>query len=162
MDAIITETFGNKLRLRASGILIKDNTILLVGHKRLGREELLWAPPGGGVQFGEELSLCLQREFREETCLEVEIGGLLFVNEYLEPPLHAVELFFEIKDYKGLLQVGVDPEMPETQQIIKEVKFVPFQEIKAQPSIYHSIFTEVDTLEELKNLKGYHKNINIP
>jgi 8-oxo-dGTP diphosphatase len=108
------------------------------------------------------LEECLRREFKEETNLQIEVGQLLFVNEYLELPLHAIELFFEIKSYSGELKIGQDPEMSPESQIIQNVRFVPFEEIKrSDPSSYHSIFQKINTLAEIKKLNGYHKNINL-
>lgn len=162
MNEKIIEAFGNKLRLRVSGILLRDKEILLVSHKSIGKTDILWAPPGGGMHFGEPVEECLKREFREETNLEVKVGSLLFVNEYLEGPLHAIELFFEISDYSGELEIGHDPEMSPEAQIIQNVRFVSFEEIKkSDPLSFHSIFQNINTLAELKNLKGYYKNINL-
>jgi 8-oxo-dGTP diphosphatase len=162
MNEKIIEAFGNKLRLRVSGILVRDNEILLVSHKSIGKTDTLWAPPGGGMHFGEPVEECLKREFLEETNLEVKVGPLLFVNEYLEGPLHAIELFFEISDYSGELKIGHDPEMSPAAQIIQNVRFVSFEEIKrSDPLSFHSIFQNINTLAELKNLKGYYKNINL-
>lgn len=162
MNEKIIDAFGNKLRLRVSGILIQNNEILLVSHKSIGKTDILWAPPGGGLHFGEPLEECLRREFKEETNLQIEVGQLLFVNEYLELPLHAIELFFEIKSYSGELKIGQDPEMSPESQIIQNVRFVPFEEIKrSDPSSYHSIFQKINTLAEIKKLNGYHKNINL-
>ena len=53
IQSAITNTFGNKLRLRVSGIYIKNDEILLVKHKSINKEGILWAPPGGGMEFGE-------------------------------------------------------------------------------------------------------------
>jgi hypothetical protein len=48
----------------------------------------------------------LKREFLEETQTDITIGEMLFVNEFLEPPLHAIELFLRLKSHmekpKGL------------------------------------------------------------
>lgn len=160
--ATITEVFGNKLRLRVSGILIHNDSILLVEHKSIGKTTILWAPPGGGLQFGEDAETCLIREFKEETNLEVSVGKLLFVNEYLEPPLHAIELFFEIIKFSGELVKGTDPEMTELDQIIKNVKFITIDEIKSNnPLEFHSIFQKISNLHDFNLLSGYYKNSSL-
>jgi 8-oxo-dGTP diphosphatase len=54
-----------------------------------------------GLQYGESVNEALKREFLEETQTEITIGEMLFVNEFLEPPLHAIELFFKVEITQG-------------------------------------------------------------
>jgi len=68
----------------------------MASHHSLGESGILWAPPGGGMDFGQSVEENLTREFREETGLKVEVKRFLFINEFLAVPLHAVELFFEV------------------------------------------------------------------
>jgi 8-oxo-dGTP diphosphatase len=92
----IIRNFGNRLRLRVCGLCIQDDKVLLVKHKSLGEKGYLWAPPGGGVNYGESVEEALKREFLEETGLEINISRFLFVSEYLDVPLHALELLFKL------------------------------------------------------------------
>ncbi len=148
----IKNVFGEKLRLRVSGICIENDTILLVKHIGIGKSKFLWAPPGGGLSFEETVDECLKREFLEETGLTIEIKEMLLVNEYFEHPLHAVELFFLVEKIGGELIKGVDPEMDEAKQIITEVRFVPFSEIKeTETDSFHSLF------ETFKNKSDFDK-----
>lgn len=153
----IIATFGHRLRTRVSGICIRNDEILLIKHLSVGKSDILWAPPGGGMQFGETADACLKREMLEECGLTVEMGKLLFVYEYLDHPLHAIELFFEITDMKGELQKGFDPELDHSSQIITEVRWMPFQEIKSLPQEqFHGILHKVNSASELLALNGYH------
>ncbi|MFA6814131.1 MAG: NUDIX domain-containing protein [Candidatus Pacebacteria bacterium] len=52
----------------ASGVLIVDQRVLLLKHKKLGT----WLTPGGHVEEGEFLYQAAEREFFEETGLKVE------------------------------------------------------------------------------------------
>ena len=70
-------------------------------HDSLGETGILWAPPGGGMEFGQSVRDNLKREFREETGLTTEIIRYLFINEFLKPPLHAIEIFLEVKRDRG-------------------------------------------------------------
>lgn len=150
----VTAIFGNKVRVRVCGICIQENKILLVNHRGLNNSDNFWSPPGGGLQFGESLIQTLQREFKEETGLAVETGNFLFVNEHIGLPLHAIELFFEVRITGGTLTKGRDPEMQE--QIIKEVKFMPFEEVVNKPiSHVHSLFRYCVSAQEILSLKGY-------
>ncbi len=59
-----------------SGLLISNDAVVLVGRGGRGGETV-WAPPGGKVEPGESLQQAVEREFAEETCLEVEATGLV-------------------------------------------------------------------------------------
>ena len=90
----VRKLYGNRLRLRVCGLYREADQLLMVRHRSIGPTDTFWCPPGGGSQFGETATEALVREFLEETGLEVEIGNMLFVNEFMQPPLHALELFF--------------------------------------------------------------------
>lgn len=156
----IHEQYGNKLRLRVSGICFENESILLVKHIGVGRTPFLWAPPGGGLQFGETVLECLKREFLEETGLEIEPKEFLFANEYFESPLHAIELFFRVEVLDGTLRIGIDPEMNPGSQIIKDVRFVPFDEIQNNESeSFHSIFENFKKKSDFDKKVGFYQNI---
>lgn len=155
---IINSTYGHKLRVRVCGICIQDDKILLVKHKHLGKTGTLWAPPGGGMQYGESAKEALQREFLEETNLKVNVHDFLFVHEYLDPPLHGIELFFKVDIERGDLEIGIDPELEATDQILTDVKFKSLK--KLQMSDYeslHYVLQNSESLETLINQKGYFK-----
>lgn len=155
-QSAIKQLYGHKLRLRVCGICIRENKVLLVRHSGLGEEGQLWIPPGGGMEWGQTAPQNLEREFLEETGLEVETGPLMFVHEYLSAPLHAVELFFRVRIIGGALCRGTDPELSEADQIIQEVGFLSFEEIKAlPPAQLHAIFKYFRTLEALNNASGF-------
>ena len=111
------------------------------------------------MEFGESAEETLKREFVEETGLEVEIVKFLFVNEFLNPPLHGIELFFWVKNKGGKLNTGMDPELTNNYQIIQEAKFLSIQQLKQMPAgILHSALTTISTIEEITQLTGYALN----
>jgi len=71
-----------------------------------------WFLPGGGIDHGEDPVAALEREFREETGLEVEVGDLLGVladvfpvpDGDLQISLHTVRIIYAIRSYKGRLR----------------------------------------------------------
>ncbi|TDE17446.1 NUDIX domain-containing protein [Dyadobacter psychrotolerans] len=149
----VTAVYGNKVRVRACGICIKEDKVLLINHALYGSE--FWSPPGGGLEFGESVTECLKREFKEETGLIIEVGGMLFMHEFIRPPLHAIELFFNVLSWQGGLEIGRDPEFSGSEQIIKEVRFLSFKEINALPDqSVHAIFRKVSAPEDLFRLSG--------
>ncbi|SDL43984.1 ADP-ribose pyrophosphatase YjhB, NUDIX family [Catalinimonas alkaloidigena] len=151
----IHRLFGDRVRLRVCGICRRGDDVLLIRHEGIGTKGYLWAPPGGGVHFGEALDQTLIREFQEETHLEITVGPFLFLNEFIRPPLHAIELFFAADERGGTLQRGHDPEMAPHTQLIGEVAFVPFAHIKQDdPALYHNAFGEIEHLDDLYRLGG--------
>ena len=118
-----SERYHDKIRLRICGLLIKDNSILLARIKSPVLNNLIWMPPGGGLEFGESINEGLEREFKEETNLEIEVGSLQFVNELVKPPFHAVELYYIVEEVGGSMQAGTDPEHSKDKQLIDDLKW---------------------------------------
>ena len=160
MDDLIRQEvhalYGNRLRLRVCGLYRENDRLLLVRHRGVGPANAFWSPPGGGMQFGETAPDALVREFAEETGLTVDTGDLLFVNEFMHPPLHALELFFAVHVTGGTLRQGVDPEMDADKQIIDEVRLMSFAEIKSHsPDKVHALFRHCSSLDDVFGLRGY-------
>lgn len=154
----VTRIYGHRLRIRACGIAVHQNSVLLVRHEGLGEAGTLWSFPGGGPEYGETLPEALRREFREETGLIVEVGRQLFVYEYIKEPLHALEVYFQVKVTGGQLSTGHDPEMPDDAQMIREVKYVTFDELGVMNDrIKHEMLRLYNGREALLNLSGYFK-----
>jgi 8-oxo-dGTP diphosphatase len=153
MEREIGKIYGNKIRVRVCGLCWRNDQLLLVNHKGITATDF-WAPPGGGLVFGEPVEACLKKEFMEETGLDISAGPFLFGCEFIQKPLHAIELFFNVSVKGGALKKGNDPELP----IITEVRFVsPSGLAKIPPGALHGIFSLVQTVEELKTLTGFFR-----
>ena len=152
----VYQTFGNKLRVRVCGLCFDDDRLLMINHKGI-KDGDFWAPPGGGLEFGETIENSLKREFAEETGLDVEIQDFRFICEFIHLPLHAIEMFFVAKNKKGIVKKGFDPEMMD-KQIIQEVKFMSWEEIGGlNPESRHGIFSMVPESSKILDLKGHFK-----
>src|SRR5437868_8875182 len=132
MEKDVQKFYGNRLRIRACGICVKDDAILSINHRGVLPHNF-WSPPGGGIQFGERAGDCLTREFNEEVGLSIEAKKFLFACEFIQNPLHAIELFFEVFPLGDQIRVGSDPEQG-SPSIISEVKFMTWSEIKKLPA----------------------------
>lgn len=151
----IADNFGNRLRTRVNGILIQNEKVLMIKH-RMDESAFFWNVPGGGMIYGQNARENLRREFLEETGLEIKVGTYLFVHELLAPPLHAIELFFEVHLLGGKLLLGKDPELRDEQQLIEEIRFLNLDEIKNIPgSEKHAVFRGINSLNDVRIWKGY-------
>ncbi len=128
-------------RIRSAGILLKNDCILLIKVRDFSGE--YWIPPGGGLER-EDVSTkgCLVREFKEETDLDVEVGDLICVREFLEThkQRYNVELFYLITAFEGTPSTdclaGLNDE-----NYIQSVEWIPV-------STLHSLRTYPSQLEK--------------
>ncbi len=74
-----------------------------------------WYPPGGGWEAGETLPECGAREVFEETRLHVEVGELLFVQEFYGEGKH--ERSLELTFLATLVDGGSEPSIPEQEHL---------------------------------------------
>ncbi len=155
----VENLYGNRVRVRVCGICLEENRILLINHKGVGEKESLWAPPGGGTNFGESAEETLIREYKEETGLDILVKEFLFVNEYLSLPLHSIELFFYVEIIGGKMAKGSDPEMKADRQIIQELRYWDFNQIaKEDPLYFHSVLRDRQSSDEILTMSGYFRN----
>lgn len=151
MNHEIAEIYGNRVRIRVCGLCWDRDSILMVKHKMTDHD--LWVPPGGGVEFGESLENALKREFLEETGLDIIPEKFLFGCEFIKRPLHAIELFFQVRKVSGELIKGSDPEV----QLIEDVKYLSPEEILAIPEkSLHGIFKKFENASSLRQLNGFY------
>lgn len=153
MQNEVLSFYGNRLRMRICGLLYCDERLLMVNHQLHDRPSW-WAPPGGGLEFGEPLRETLVREFAEETHVKISVGDFAFGCEYLHEPLHAVELFFWVHQIGGSPATGQDPELP----IIKDVRYMNPSEIQSLlPDHAHGILKIARTRSDIEQLKGFYR-----
>ncbi|MBW3467290.1 NUDIX domain-containing protein [Arthrospiribacter ruber] len=155
LEKELTDKFGGRLRIRVNGILIEDGAALMIKH-RMGPERDFWNVPGGGMKFGSDAAENLKREFKEETGLDIRICNFVCAHEYLETPLHAIELFFLVEKTGGRLTLGTDPELDSGKQLITELKFMTPEKLQMIPKgEKHPLFDGIKSWNDVRKWMGY-------
>lgn len=83
---------NNEKRIRAVGILLKGDEVLLINRKN-AKEYFVF--PGGGAEKGETIEQAVERELKEETSISISINRLLYKHIYDDNS----EQFFYLCDY---------------------------------------------------------------
>jgi ADP-ribose pyrophosphatase YjhB (NUDIX family) len=105
--------------VRAYGILVHENSVLLVRSSSPQIVPPLWWLPGGGIDFGESPEETLLREFHEETGLAIKDPVLLHVaSDIRRRPngdrIHTVRVLYTVSLEGGVLR---DEEVGTTDQV---------------------------------------------
>jgi 8-oxo-dGTP diphosphatase len=120
-----------KVRTRVNALLVRDKSVLLLGHSGLlDGDRLFWSGPGGGVELEEHCLQALHREVLEEVNVQVSEATFFGVYQFISGGFHAVELFFVVdlpKDSTPYL--GQDPEMDIS--ILKQMTWWSYPEVLA-------------------------------
>lgn len=111
-------------QIRVTGVLVENGTILLV-KQRLSKDRG-WSLPGGRLEQGETIQEGLQREFFEETGLDVRADELLYLCD-VKPSSHkVVHVTFLVSKIGGEITL---PTNEKDENPISDVKFVPIEKL---------------------------------
>lgn len=90
-----------------------EQNVLMVKNK--GTDSSYYTPPGGAVEMGETLVEAAVREVKEETGLDVRIGGIFSVGEafFEERGHHAIFFTFVGKIIGGEINISFPEEIEE-------------------------------------------------
>ena len=132
-DGRIPDVYAGRVRVRVGALLFDDDAapgaVLLAQHGGLWDDRPFWTPPGGGVEFGEGLAEALRREAAEETGVDIRVGPLRYVLDFVRPPLHAVSFYFSGRAADlGAARLGTDPELGD-RQLLRDLRLVPLDEL---------------------------------
>jgi ADP-ribose pyrophosphatase YjhB (NUDIX family) len=109
-----------KIHIRPSVVLTHQGRLLLL-RQRTWRGDDLWVLPGGKLEHGESLAQGAARETLEETGLEVRVGRLLYVGDFIIPGKHNVDMAFHAELVGGELTPQLDE--------IDDARWVPLDQL---------------------------------
>ena len=115
-------------------ILDEKKRVLMLKQRHEGRD--IWMVPGGGIEAGEDSRQAAIREAKEETGLDIDITALLWHVEEVSERGQRFVNFFLAEPKSGALELGTDPERKEGEQVLKEIRFMPREEIEGISALY--------------------------
>ncbi len=83
-DGQTSREYPDRPLVGIGGIVFKGDAVLLVKRAKPPRQGA-WSLPGGMQELGETVLETLRREISEETGLEITVGGLVDVIDFIEP-----------------------------------------------------------------------------
>jgi 8-oxo-dGTP diphosphatase len=138
--------FGN-IRIRVSGLIIINDKILLISHKK--KDKIYWLLPGGGVDYSESLEEGLIREFKEELNIDIKVDKPVIINDSIEPDKkrHILNISFSCEYISGDMSLGED-------ERLNGYKFFTIDELD-EIVLYPPVKKEIKSIfngEELQNI----------
>ena len=121
------------VRNSAKAVIVQEGKLLAI--KKQDKEGFYYVLPGGGQEHGENLHEALKRECVEEINVEVEIGELMFIREYIgknhehaafDSDVHQMEFMFLGEMKAGHTDVG-NGTVPDDGQI--GVEWIPLTDL---------------------------------
>lgn len=121
---MIFDLFRKDVTVRVSGIITRDDALLLIAHKK--KDDVYWLLPGGGVRRGESLIEALRREFREELGIAITIDRPAFMCDSIDPlgKRHILNISFFCGHSDGEYRIG-------RERRLHDFGFFPRREISA-------------------------------
>ncbi len=151
------------VRIRCTGLIVKNNSILLVEYDYNGVHYNL---PGGGLEPGETIVEGVAREVLEETTAEVDVGPLALIYEFAPhkqsgdygvDEKHGVSLIFDctLKDNS----IPRLPQHPDPHQ--SAVKWIPIEALDSVlliPNIKEQIKNYIKNKSNIELIEDYRLN----
>jgi 8-oxo-dGTP diphosphatase len=106
-------------RIGVGAVVVRDGSLLMIRRNKepyTGR----WSVPGGTLERGEYLTDAVRREVLEETGIEVDVGDLLGILEWVGEP------HYVILDYVATPSAATDPRPGGD---VSEARWVPLEEV---------------------------------
>tara|TARA_Y100000589_G_scaffold244502_1_gene232171 strand:+ start:768 stop:1199 length:432 start_codon:yes stop_codon:yes gene_type:complete len=108
-----------RFNIRVYGLLIQEGKVLITDEIRSGVEMTKF--PGGGLEFGEGVTDCLMREFREELNIKIKVLDLFYINDFYQVSSFSssdqlLSIYYRVSLVDGNIQTTETPFLFETEE----------------------------------------------
>jgi 8-oxo-dGTP diphosphatase len=91
--------------ISAGALIVRENQLLLVHHHQDGKYDF-WLPPGESLVGEESIFDCARREAFEETGLQIDLGPIVYIQEFVEPGYHFCKFFILCTAFQGQITLA--------------------------------------------------------
>jgi 8-oxo-dGTP pyrophosphatase MutT (NUDIX family) len=153
----------NRVRSAAKAIIVEAGKLLVLKMEGVPGEGPWYALPGGGQKAGETLEEALRRECLEELGLEVEVGPLRFVRDYIashhefatdEGDAHQVDHLFTCTILRRAAESGPKPDQRQL-----DVAWLPVKDLENYP-LWPKVLRHLIRCLDLEPHLGYLGDVN--
>ena len=109
------------MRIRPSAIIIKDGKILTLKYQYA--KGLIYAIPGGNLEFGEEIKDALNRELLEEIGVETTLGEVWAIAETFHEQENTIHFIFKSNT------LSTEPLLNPEETTALEIVWLPIDEL---------------------------------
>ncbi|MFT4040707.1 MAG: NUDIX hydrolase [Thermomicrobiales bacterium] len=149
MTMLVIKEKGARFTVRAAGICLRDEHVLLQTEARLD----FWVLPGGRCDLGETTAHTVAREFHEETGLEVAVGDLLWVMEnfYAEgrKAFHEIAFYYRVTLPDSVPPPREQPEFAgqegETPLLFRWFPVAELERVRLFPTVFRQALHQLPT-----------------
>ncbi len=118
------------MRIRPGAYIVRNNRILTLKYTYPGG--VIYALPGGNLEFGEELKTALARELKEELGIDCTPAEIMHVAEVIYERENTIHFIFECPDFIG------EPHIHPAETKAEEIAWLPLTDLDSF-SLYPNI-----------------------
>jgi len=147
-----------KRTIRCQGAILRGDHLLLIRHQRHADGSSYWLLPGGGMEEGETPEVCLLREMKEETRMDVRIERLLMEDDATQFPdsFYEKRLTFLCTPLSDEARPGYEPEEEASANYaIVEVRWVDLRDAAVCLGLVQGDRWSHPTMLRIRSLLGY-------
>lgn len=111
------------MRIRPGAYIVRHNRILTLKYTYPGG--VIYALPGGNLEFGEELKAALKRELKEELGIDCSPVEIMHVAEVIYEGENIIHFIFDCPDFTG------EPRIQPAETKAEEIAWLPLDELES-------------------------------